>query len=638
MKKIFVMTWALFLILGLSSCEKKNLTEAGLKDIITEEDITPATEEDIKAIETAHTQVKVIADQALLSDDPLATLGATISTIKKNPQVQDAWMTEGGMYVKYKKGGIVAWLVKSDMYKPPFLPKMAFLQNSKCAANANIVGNKKALFINQSYNDEGRNKETIEYTDQLFQMFYNQGFAVQQLSGTSFNLDFMDSELSKYGTVFLITHGDYDDEEGIGWLFTAEEANPVDLAKTDHARWAGKQIACGIIGETRGGTEYPISYVMVSDRFIEQEYEANEFPNSLIYTTACKFFQSNAFAKAFVAKGAGAVIGWNEINCVGLYSGAMLMHFMLGGLSVSEAFENVPAEALKDKQTGAQLTYYPSSGSSLHLIAESEVSLEMPALVVNSPVNGNAYAARVLTLSGSVSGAKTIKYGTVEVNGVATTLEASGLNFSQSIVINEGQNTINITCIVELTSGKTASALKTITINGNFPKLDLFTELRWNDALSDVDFHLLPPDADLGALFTGTDCYFNNLSPSWGATLDVDDRDGNGPEHIEIATSMQNGKYRLLVHYYDDQGAAAASGPIQAFASVSVRNGSMLNFGPYTLTNSLEGYNTNASGGDLYEVCTIEFPSGKVTPVEKLHFINRPSLQRTAKATPAPRR
>jgi hypothetical protein len=46
----------------------------------------------------------------------------------------------------------------------------------------------------------------------------------------------------------------------------------------------------------------------------------------------------------------------------------------------------------------------------------------------------------------------------------------------------------------------------------------------------------------------------------------------------------------------------------------------------------MKGYNANNSGGDVYEVCTIEYPGGKITPVNKLHFLSRPSLQRAAAA------
>lgn len=631
MKKTLIILIVSLMAVGSFFCERSNLTETELRDIITGEDVT-ASDVDIKAITTAHREVSNIGKEALLSAEPLTEFRNRLNTIKANPQVENAWVTENGLYVKYKKGGIVSWLIKPKEYKPPYLPKRISIQQPAYQpGDDDLVGNNKVCFMNQPYSDESIRDETTKYVNGLYQMFYNQGFEVYKFSGAFLDLDFFDSELSKYGTLFLITHGDYDGYNF--WLFTSQEADMAYLTKYKYAQWRNNEVSIGYIEETRQGQQWCIEYIMISNRFIDHEYEAGEFPNSFFYTTACQFLKSDIFAKALVEKGVGAAVGWSEINRIGLYTGAFLMDLMLSGWKLSDAYAKLPAESKLDQGgEGAQLTYYPNSGGDLYLIKEIEISLELPAINIDAPVAGKTYDTRVLTLSGKVTQANKIKYGTLEVNDITTTLETSGLNFSQSIVINEGQNTIKINCITELANNKTAAATKNITVTGNFPKLDLFTELRWNTDYSDVDFHLLPPGADIDKLFSDQDCYYLNLAPAWGATLDVDDKDGNGPEHIEIAQSKQNGIYRLFVHYYDDHGVATSHGPTLAFVSASVRNGTMQQFGPYTLTNSKNGHNSNSSGGDVYEVCTIEYPSGKITPVNKLHFISRSSLQHSAAA------
>ena len=202
----------------------------------------------------------------------------------------------------------------------------------------------------------------------------------------------------------------------------------------------------------------------------------------------------------------------------------------------------------------------------------------------------------------------------VEINHIPTTLTFSGTTFEQPIVINNGLNTIKVICFVQLANGKSAYGVKEITVTGDLPVLALFTELRWNTDNSDVDFHLLPPGADMSQLWTGTDCYYDNQVTTWGGYLDVDDVDGYGPEHISVPETMQNGTYRLFVHYYATHGA----GTTLSFVSVSVKNGLMNQFGPYSLSND-----GGDNAGDVYEVCTIEYPNGTITPVNQYYNLGK---------------
>ena len=83
----------------------------------------------------------------------------------------------------------------------------------------------------------------------------------------------------------------------------------------------------------------------------------------------------------------------------------------------------------------------------------------------------------------------------------------------------------------------------------------------------------------------------------------MDDVDGWGPEHITVENVSILGTYRLFVHYYDDD----SQGGLDAFVSVSVKNGPISNFGPFDLTASGPGR------GDVWEVCRINFPGGHHT-------------------------
>ncbi len=599
---IFVLIFSIFL-----SCSKEKPNEPEEQDLTEEEKIV---------VEQTHETVSVTADSILLTENPIQGFEQMLLTYKNNPNVENAWITEEALYVKYKKGGIVSWYISESDVRPPYLPKASIYNTSYYNSNGDdLVGNKEVCLMNQQYNDESR-PYCREIVNRLSNKFSQNDFDVTTVNGGEADIDFFDSELSKFGTIYYITHGHYDGTNT--WICTGQEGEISLLTRLWYWDWFHNQISVGTVTEERDGEEVAVQYVTISNLFIEDEYKSDDFPNSLIYMSACQFFTSQNFGIAFNSRGSGSVIGWDETNCKGKFIGEHLLNSMLGGLTLTEAIDVLPEESRVDYcavEEGANLTYYPNSSGSIRLV---EAVSNPPEIQINSPVDGYTYDVRVLTLDGEVLNAQIIDYGTLELNNITTTLQVSGLRFSQPVVINQGSNTIKVTCLTKLNNGTSATVNKSITITGDFPALDLFTELRWNTDYSDVDLHLLPPNSDLNDLLTDNDCYFGNMEPGWGATLDVDDTEGYGPEHIEITTAQINGTYRLFVHYWDDDGV----GTTQAFVDVSTTGGNMINFGPYNLVNSYWGYNNNNSIGDVYEVCTIEYPSGTVTPVNQYHYIS----------------
>lgn len=65
---------------------------------------------------------------------------------------------------------------------------------------------------------------------------------------------------------------------------------------------------------------------------------------------------------------------------------------------------------------------------------------------------------------------------------------------------------------------------------------------------TDMDLHLLHEN---GSWRTSPwDCYFSNRNPPWGATLELDDTDGAGPELITLNGPEFGVKYSVGVHYW----------------------------------------------------------------------------------------
>ena len=82
-------------------------------------------------------------------------------------------------------------------------------------------------------------------------------------------------------------------------------------------------------------------------------------------------------------------------------------------------------------------------------------------------------------------------------------------------------------------------------------------ELTW-DGAGDVDLHLNSPamtDPMTEDWETLQDCFFYNENTSWGASLDVDNQDGFGPENIVLDNDLAGGGgggYHIGVANFDD--------------------------------------------------------------------------------------
>jgi len=123
---------------------------------------------------------------------------------------------------------------------------------------------------------------------------------------------------------------------------------------------------------------------------------------------------------------------------------------------------------------------------------------------------------------------------------------------------------------------------------------------------SDVDLHVLHPNAS--AYFDGTyDCYWLNKNPNWAGQgslddprLDRDDTDGAGPENFNLNQPQFNTTYTVGAHYWDDWGFG------NAFTTVRVYIYGQLRFTWNEV--SLQHH-------DMWDVCTIDWPSGNVTAI-----------------------
>jgi hypothetical protein len=136
------------------------------------------------------------------------------------------------------------------------------------------------------------------------------------------------------------------------------------------------------------------------------------------------------------------------------------------------------------------------------------------------------------------------------------------------------------------------------------------------EAGSDVDLHFAHPwasgpdidgDGDPDGWFhMPFDCFWFNAHPEWGSYdpqmddnpgLDRDDTDGAGPENVNL-NIPEDVTYTVGVHYWNDHGYG------QSYVTVRVYIYAQLAF---------EQSDVLLQGCDMWSVCTVEWPSGKVS-------------------------
>lgn len=141
----------------------------------------------------------------------------------------------------------------------------------------------------------------------------------------------------------------------------------------------------------------------------------------------------------------------------------------------------------------------------------------------------------------------------------------------------------------------------------SIPADKLYVELVWDNAVTDLDLHFLAPGAKLDS---AGDCYWGNPTPDFGVqgdpsddpVLNRDDLAGFGPE-IVTYKNPATATYRVVVDFPKTNGAADPT----TKATVRVYE---LGVVVAELSHTLKAAHT------LWNVAAIDWPSGKVSPVD----------------------
>ncbi len=394
-----------------AGCKKKTDPDEGTNN-------PTLTDIEIKEILKADSLISLTADSILLfSAKPGESWQIELPYYKSIEVVEDAWVTNTTLFVKFKKGGLIGWhhpgytfdtIVKRQDQEGSISTQPRNRQELKNMPGIlNLVGNKNVLFVNNFYDDP-----QFECWNNILQDlsvdFQSKGFTVTLKKGDEANLNFFRTDLKGYGVIYNLGHGSYD---GVNhWLQTGQHASdwqtPIEFLlninndPVTYQEWKDGKIAAMDVYEIHFGFQIRRGYIWISQKLIDARYSNNDFPNSMIYLMSCQQFKGNYnVGNVYHSKGAGVVLGWTEIHDIATpylpEAAIVLMTSMLQNpIDLQTAYNSLPEEKRLQKidaNTISELKLYPSDGGSIQL------DLIKPQL--QTPVNGYVTSSLTPTLT-----------------------------------------------------------------------------------------------------------------------------------------------------------------------------------------------------------------------------------------------
>jgi hypothetical protein len=156
--------------------------------------------------------------------------------------------------------------------------------------------------------------------------------------------------------------------------------------------------------------------------------------------------------------------------------------------------------------------------------------------------------------------AQTTRFAFDSSSGVVNGIDVAG-TFIVGLIVTDDSGAESTECTIALNS---------------VPGQGLHVQLTWDRPDNDIDLHL----ARNGTNWCGADdCFFRGRNRAWGATLDIDDLEGFGPENITM-DSPADGRYTVGVGVYTNDSATTATIKIFVGGGLEYEGQRLLNGGP----------------------------------------------------------
>lgn len=358
MKKIYFLKVFLLSLLFFIGCSKEEAIDNVDPDVpeveIPEEEMEIA----IQNLERVDQKMQPLFQASESLDD----LAQHLDEIKAMEGVEDAWADEDAetLWIQIEKGGKVAYY-----YPIKFsVDESSLLKSSKEAIkmiDTKAVENKNVCIINQVSNDLEQSGTTVS-CQILKSQFESAGFSTTIINCEEFTRDFINTKMPQFEIVFLITHGELS-IFNVHWLLTGEKVNISDWTSWDD-HWNSTKIELGLWSEDavfpitekrmlNSGTEASYRnyyYWGVSENYLKENMNDFSSPNSILFNTACHSLEGDSdLWLVFKDKKVGAYLGLDDTNSIGPKAGVAFFENMLAGMTVSEAFNALPASLKNEK-------------------------------------------------------------------------------------------------------------------------------------------------------------------------------------------------------------------------------------------------------------------------------------------------
>lgn len=331
----------LFAAILLSSCEKKEFTAKERE------------KQQMEAIVKVHKTIAPIADEALLSDNPVEELKKVADQFKGNPEIETIEFETDKLALKYKNGGWVFWYINPwadvDNNPAPRSLQQEEEQDSIIPNTLRLGETKpypKILVINQTSND----KQFGEVNDSINKIVSNLeeiGYNINYIPNEKFNFTFCKDGFKGYDAIYISSHGSYSEKAKTTWFVIGEKIDPPfnwDEESIDHEVWKNALIAPFHITEKNNEeATIVVPYYAISQNYFNHNYHSGDFAGCLFYLDICKSLKdrtNNGLANTFTNKGAAKVIGYDGsiYGLISFHNGIVLIKNLLKGRSYNEIY------------------------------------------------------------------------------------------------------------------------------------------------------------------------------------------------------------------------------------------------------------------------------------------------------------
>ena len=268
-------------------------------------------------IEALYQEIEPLADAVLLSENPNWT--ALTELYKDRGEIKEIEANDNGLLIEFVNGRIDGWLIPPPPLAIDWDAEEMLIRSGAVNLQSASQEKPKVLIIDAASHELRYDTKTSVVL--LSNVFIIKGWDVTIKYGDQANVDFFKNGLAGYDVVFVVAHGGVWGDRT--WIATGEK---VPQSTQDSNKGASFKVLLnqGTIEATTS------SYYAVSNKFFVDNYSAQSFSNSMIYMVCCKGLKFAAhLGKTFVDKGAKVVVGWDETNCLGDYSGYKLLEYML---------------------------------------------------------------------------------------------------------------------------------------------------------------------------------------------------------------------------------------------------------------------------------------------------------------------